>query len=131
MKKLSILLTAVLLIAGVLTTSVTAYAADDKTTAVTVSAAVDSHKEQELIEAKKLASKLEGQTVEISAQLGIDGKLFGSVTSKEIAEVIESKFAVSIDRRKIEAPEIKKCGSYDIRINLYTSVVCRMTAVVE
>ncbi len=131
MKKISVFLTIVLLVAGTLTTSVTAYAADNKATSVTVSAADDSHKEQELIAAKKLAAKLEGQSVEISAQLGADGKFFGSVTSKEIADAIESKFAVSIDRRKIETPEIKRCGNYDIRINLYTGVVCRMTVVVE
>lgn len=130
MKKISIFLTAVLLIAGVMTTSVTVYAAENKPAAVTI-AADDFHSEQELLEAKKLAAKLEGQSVEIVAQFGIDGKFFGSVTSKDIANAIESKFAVSVDKRKIEAPEIKKCGNYSIRINLYTGVVCRMTVVVE
>ena len=131
MKKLSIFLTSVLLIAGVITTSVSAYAAEDKTTTVTVSAANDYHKEQELIAAKELAKKLDGQYVEISAQYGVDGNFFGSVTCKEIAAAIESGFGISIDKRKIETPEIKRCGSFDIRINLYTGVICRMTVVVE
>ena len=131
MKKFSIFFTSVLLIAGVITTSVTAYAAEDISTAITANEAVGFHGDQELIAAKELAEKLDGQYVEISARYGVDGKFFGSVTSKEIAAAIESKFGISIDKRKIEAPEIKRCGSFDIRINLYTGVVCRMTVVVE
>ena len=131
MKRVYIFLTTVFLIAGVMTTSVSAYAAEDKAMTVTVSAENDYHKEQELIAAKELAKKLEGQSVEISAQYGADGKFFGSVTSKEIAKAIEAKFSVSVDKRKIETPEIKRCGSFDIKINLYTGVVCRMTVVVE
>ena len=131
MKKLSIFLTSVLLIAGVITASVTAYAAEDKSNAITAIEAVGSHVDQELQTAKELAEKLDGQYVEISAKYGVDGKFFGSVTSKEIAGAIESRFGISIDKRKIETPEIKKCGSFDIRINLYTGVVCRMTVVVE
>ena len=131
MKKLSIFLTSVLLIAGILTTSVTVYAAENLSTAVTTNEAVGFHGDQELIAAKELAKKLDGQFVEISAQYGVDGKFFGSVTSKEIAGAIESKFGISVDKRKIETPEIKKCGSFDIKINLYTGVVCKMTVVVE
>ncbi len=131
MKKLSIFLTSVLLIAGVITTSVTAYAAEDKTDAVTAIEAVGSHADRELQTAKELAKKLDGQYVGISAKYGVDGKFFGSVTCKEIAAAIESGFGISIDKRKIETPEIKRCGSFDIRINLYTGVICRMTVVVE
>ena len=131
MKKISIFLTTLLLIAGILATSVTAYAAENISTAVTANEAVSFHEDQELIAAKELAKKLDGQFVEISAQYGVDGKFFGSVTSKDIAGAIESKFGISIDKRKIETPEIKRCGSFDIRINLYTGVVCRMTVVVE
>lgn len=131
MKKISIFLTTVLLIAGVMTTSISAYAAEYKTIEIIASEIVGFHSEQEFIAAKELAKKLDGQSVEITAQLGVDGKLFGSVTSKEIANAIESNFTVTIDKRKIETPEIKKCGKYDIRINLYTGVVCRMTVIVE
>ena len=131
MKKLSIFLTSVLLIAGVLTTSITTYAAENISTAITSIEAVVSHGDQELTAAKELAKKLDGQFVEISARYGVDGKFFGSVASKDIAGAIESKFGISIDKRKIETPEIKRCGSFDIKINLYTGVVCKMTVVVE
>ena len=88
MKKISIFLTAVLLIAGIMTTSTAAYAAEGRNASVTAVAADAYHKEQELIEAKKLAAKLEGQSVKIAAQIGADGNFFGSVTSKEIANAI-------------------------------------------
>ena len=130
MKKLSVFLTSVLLIAGVLTTSAAACAAEETAPASAI-AAVGSHGEQELQTAKELAKKLDGQYVEISAQYGVDGTFFGSVTSKDIAEAIELRFGITIDKRKIETPEIKRCGSFDIKINLYTGVVCRMTVVVE
>lgn len=96
-----------------------------------VSETVASNRDQELIAAEKLAEKLNGKAVEITAEKGVDGRLFGSVTSKEISAEIEKEFDVVIDKRKIEAPEIKATGRFDIRINLYSGVVCRMTVVVE
>ena len=131
MKKLSVLLTAVLLIAGVMTANVTSYAAEAKTAAVSFGATAEIHKEQELIEAKELARKLDGQSVEISAKIGADGNFFGSVTSKDIADAIELKFGIHIDKRAIQSPEIRRCGNFNFRISLYTGVVCNMTAVVE
>ena len=128
MKKIFVFLISVLLIAGALTTSVTAFAAE----ATNVTAAVNEfHNEQKLIAAKELAKKLDGKSVEISAKYGVDGTFFGSVTSKDIAIAIESEYGISIDKRKIETPEIKRCGTFDIKINLYTVVVCRMKVVVE
>lgn len=131
MKKILICLTAVLLIAGAMVTSVSACEAEGKAETAKAGEMLGFNREQELISAKELAKKLEGQTVKITAQIGVDGQLFGSVTSKEIANAIESELSVTIDKRKIEAPEIKKCGTYDIKINLYTGVVCRMKAEVK
>lgn len=68
MKNLSIFLTSALLIAGVLITSVTTYAVENISSAVTTNEAVGFHGDQELIAAKELAKKLDGQFVEISAQ---------------------------------------------------------------
>lgn len=131
MKKISIFLTTLLLITGVLTTSLTAYAIENKTAAVTASETDNFHREQELLAAKELAGKLNGKSVEITAKLGVDGKFFGSVTTKDISNAIESKYSVSIDKRNIVTPEIKRCGNYDIKINLYTGVVCNMIVVVK
>ena len=89
------------------------------------------NKEQEIAAAKKLAETLNGKTVKITAETGVDGKFFGSVTAKEIAAAIEEEFDVTIDRRMIQCPEIKKTGSFDFKVNIYTGITAKMTVVVE
>ena len=53
-------------------------------------------------EAKKLKATLEDLTVEMKAKSGEGGRLFGSITSKQIAEVLKKDFDLKIDKRKIE-----------------------------
>ena len=90
------------------------------------------HKEQELLAAKKGASRLEGQYVELKAKAGTDGRLFGSITAKEIANAVKIKYSVSVDKRKIEAPEIKSFGKFDFKVKIMTGVVANMiVSVVE
>lgn len=90
------------------------------------------HKEQELLAAKKIASRLEGQSVELKAKAGNDGRLFGSITAKEIANAVKVKYNVSVDKRKIEAPEIKAFGKFDFKVKIVTGVIANMiVSVVE
>lgn len=89
------------------------------------------HKEQELLAAKKVAGRLEGQFVELKAKAGADGRLFGSITAKEIANAVKVKYNVNIDKRKIEAPEIKAFGKFDFKIKIMTGVVANMIVSVE
>ncbi len=86
------------------------------------------HKEQELLAAKKVASRLEGQSVELKAKAGNDGRLFGSITAKEIANAVKVKYNVSVDKRKIEAPEIKAFGKFDFKVKIMTGVIANMIA---
>ena len=65
------------------------------------------HKEQELLAAKEIAERLEGKLVELKAKAGADGRLFGSITAKEIASAVNMKYNVNIDKRKIESSQIK------------------------
>lgn len=82
-----------------------------------------SKKEHELINAKKLADKINTITINFKSKAGENGKLFGSITSKDIAEKLEKDFKVQIDKRKIVLPDaIKALGTYDIEIKLYTGV---------
>lgn len=89
------------------------------------------HKEQELLAAKKVAGRLEGQFVELKAKAGADGRLFGSITAKEIANAVKVKYNVNIDKRKIEAPEIKAFGKFDFKVKIMTGVVANMIVSVE
>ena len=77
--------------------------------------------------AKDLAKKLEGATVLISAKAGENGKLFGSVTSKEIAEKINKDFNVLLEKRKILVPEdIKAFGTYECDLKLFKGIKAKI-----
>lgn len=82
-------------------------------------------KEEE--DAKDLAKKLDGKTVLITAKAGENGKLFGSVTSKEIAEKIKNDFSLVLEKRKISMPEdIKTFGTYECVLKLFKGVKAKI-----
>lgn len=81
--------------------------------------------------AKEIAKKLEGVVVKIKAQSGADGKLYGSVTTKEIAEQLLAQCGIEVDKRKIQLPEpIKTFGPYTLDVKLYTDVGGKINIVV-
>lgn len=87
----------------------------------------EKRKQRELEEAKKLAQRLAGSSVKVAVRAGEAGKLFGSVTNKEIAQAIESTFHIKIDRRKIELEEpIKILGSYSVAVRLHPEVQVKL-----
>ena len=80
----------------------------------------------ETAEAKANAEKLSGKTINLTAQAGQNGKIFGSVTAKEIAEKIEKEFGIKTDKRKISVDDIKQFGTYEFEIKLYTGVTAKL-----
>ena len=89
------------------------------------------HKKEELAAAQKTASMLDGKSVNIKAKAGAGGKLFGSVTSKEIAAEIKNKIGVEIDRKKMNVADIKNYGEYTAEIKLYPGVTAKLTVKVS
>lgn len=85
------------------------------------------HKQEEIKAAKEMASKLEGKTVVVKAKAGSNGRLFGSVTSKEIAAQIKDTLGVEIDRKKMSVADIKNFGEYTAEIKLYQGIVAKLT----
>ena len=85
------------------------------------------HKQEEINAAKETAAKLEGKTVTIKAKAGSNGKLFGSVTSKEIASEIAKSLGIEIDRKKMSVADIKNFGEYTAEIKLYTGITAKIT----
>lgn len=82
--------------------------------------------QKEMEEAKVLAEKISELKVEIKAKSGSQGKLFGSITSKDIADALEKQHKIKIDRRKIELKEpIKALGNYEIVLKLMPEVVAK------
>jgi len=89
------------------------------------------HKIQtETAAAKAAAEALEGKTVRVHAKAGSQGRLFGSVTSKEVAEQLQKELGVEVDRRKITLEDIKNFGTYPAEIKLYTGISAKFFVLV-
>ena len=65
------------------------------------------HKLAELEAAQKLAGELKGKEITIKAKAGENGKLFGAITSKDVAELIKEQYKIEIDKKKIVMDTIK------------------------
>ncbi|HEX2937392.1 MAG TPA: 50S ribosomal protein L9 [Ruminiclostridium sp.] len=81
--------------------------------------------------AQDAAKKLEDKTVKIFAKAGANGKLFGSVTSKEVAQAIKEQLSIDIDKRKIVLQDdIKTYGAVQVEAKLYTGVSAKFHVLV-
>lgn len=80
--------------------------------------------EHELSHAKKLAEKINGITITLVSKAGENGKLFGSITSRDISEKLEKEHNIKVDRKKMIMPDaIKALGTHEVEIKLYAGVV--------
>ena len=87
---------------------------------------------EEKAAAEAAAKKLEGIVVKISAKAGAGGKLFGSITSKEISDELQSQFGISIEKNKIVQPEpIKSYGSFSVKCKLGYEITGTINVVVS
>ena len=84
-----------------------------------------------LANARDMKAAIDGRTVSIAIKSGKDGKLFGSVTGKEVADAIDSAFSVSIDKKKIVMDPIKTTGEHQITIKLHKDVTASVTVKVS
>ena len=90
--------------------------------------AIAKKKQKELEQAKELAKVLSNTTVTLKVKAGEQGKLFGSVTSKDISEALKKQYNIEVDRRKIELQEpIKSLGSYKVDIKLAPEVDAKLS----
>lgn len=72
--------------------------------------------------AQAIASKLVATPITIKVKAGAEGRLFGSVTSSDVAAAIESQTTISLDRRKLSVDHIKTTGSYVVTAKLHADV---------
>lgn len=90
------------------------------------------HYEEKKKEVKALADKIDGKTVIIHVKAGDQGRIFGSVTSKEIAVKIKEDFNIDIDKRKVILDEhIKNYGRYNIEVKFMTDITAKITVSVQ
>jgi large subunit ribosomal protein L9 len=90
--------------------------------------AMENKKKKEFELAKEVAEKISKSSVTVKAKSGDQGKLFGSITSKDIANELKKQHNIDVDRRKIELSEpIKTLGNYKVNIKLAPEVEAELT----
>ena len=81
-----------------------------------------AHKEAKLVaEAQALAARIDALTVALTAKVGESGKLYGAVTSSQVAESLAAQ-GVEVDKRNVTLPEIKELGEYEGKVKCYKGV---------
>ena len=86
--------------------------------------AAEYHRNMEEEKARNIAKRMEDMTVRLSAKAGAGGKLFGSITSKDVSAALKEQFNLDIDKRKMELKDgIKTCGVAEVPVKLYPGVV--------
>lgn len=88
-------------------------------------------KETELNEATQMKEKLSTLAVSVTAKAGANGKLFGSVTNKDIAEALIAQHHIKIDKRRFEMDDIKQTGEYKVNIRLYPDIVGELKVIIK
>ncbi len=85
--------------------------------------AEEYRRNQEEVKANNIAERMKDMTVKLTAKAGANGKLFGSITSKDVAEALKEQYNITVDKRKINLPDgIKTCGVTDVKVSLYTGI---------
>lgn len=89
-------------------------------------------KERDIAHARTLVQKLKDITVVIKTKAGDNGKLFGSITSKDIADKLKSDFNLDIDKKKINLQEpLRNLGTSDIEVKVYPEISAKLTVKIE
>ncbi len=87
--------------------------------------------EEQKAAAKEMAAKLEKITLKIESKGGDSGKLFGSITSKDIADALKDQHKITVDKKKIQLDSpIKQTGEMTVEIKLYTEVNAKLKVIV-
>lgn len=82
---------------------------------------------KDLAEAKKIADQLSGKVLQMTADAGESGKLYGSITAQHIAEKLETEWHVALDKRKVQIEEpIRSLGFHRVPLKLHRDLVIEL-----
>lgn len=84
------------------------------------------HKAEEIKAANELKDRIEGKTFKVAAKAGANGKLFGSVTAKDVSAAIKEEMGENIDKRKISMQDIKAFGTTQIEVKVYQGITAKV-----
>lgn len=94
--------------------------------------AEDKRKQQEREQADSIKLQLDDKQITIKVKTGEGGKVFGSVTSKEIADTIKNSLGVTVDKKKVQLKDaIKTLGTQEVTVKLHQEVSAKVKVVVE
>lgn len=84
------------------------------------------HKAEEIKAANELKDRIEGKTFKVATKAGANGKLFGSVTAKDVSAAIKEEMGENIDKRKISMQDIKAFGTTQIEVKVYQGITAKV-----
>lgn len=84
------------------------------------------HKAEKIKAANELKDRIEGKTFKVAAKAGANGKLFGSVTAKDVSAAIKEEMGENIDKRKISMQDIKAFGTTQIEVKVYQGITAKV-----
>ncbi len=89
-------------------------------------------KDREIAQAKELAKKIKDITLTLKVKAGDNGKLFGSITSKDVAEAMKTQQKLEIDKKKLVMPDsLKSVGTFEVEVKLYPEISSKFTVKIE
>ena len=83
------------------------------------------------IKPREIAQSLEGHSIHVKARVGENGKLFGTVSGKEIAAALKEQKGVDVDKKKISVDPIRALGEYPAKLSLFEGVSVTVKVIVE
>ena len=87
---------------------------------------------KKLADAKAMAEDLAGRKIIVKMKAGENGKVFGSISAKEIAAAAKEQHGLELDKKKIQVAEpIKSCGTFEVPIKLHTQVTGKLNVIVQ
>jgi len=81
--------------------------------------------------AQETAKKIAGKVISITARGAEGGRLYGSVTSAEVAAALEKQYGVKVEKRRVDVKNIRNAGEYTVNVWLFAGITAEMTAKVE
>jgi large subunit ribosomal protein L9 len=85
----------------------------------------------EIEAAQQLAQELKGKEVVLSVKSGENGRLFGSITGKDIADELNKKTNLNIDKKKVVIDTIRQLGTYDVEVKLYPEISTKIKVIIK
>ncbi|MCY6372250.1 50S ribosomal protein L9 [Clostridium ganghwense] len=81
--------------------------------------------------AQKSAEELRNKEIKISAKAGDGGRLFGAITSKDIASELKKQYKIEVDKKKIVSDTIKQLGTYEVEVKLYPGISTKVKVIIN